>query len=244
MSKNKILITVIAFNEEANINNVFKDLVDHNIGYDILVIENGSTDMTAEVCRSNEIPYIRHCINDDINGTWKSYFLYAYLYNYDIVCQFDGDGQHKAVDIHKIIEPILKGEANQVIGSRFLNNKGFQSYMLRRIGINLFSFLISLIIGYRIKDVTSGFIAYDKNIINFFARYYKNEINDPNQTHLLSHFSGAKIIEVPIEMDERKHGKSLYNIFNALLYPVYGIVNIIGCLLIKNQIRKEWNNTV
>ncbi|MCX6158497.1 MAG: glycosyltransferase family 2 protein [Ignavibacteriae bacterium] len=240
LKNTKILVAVISYNEEKSIKKVYDDLNENNFGYDILIVENGSYDNTSEICRINNIPYIRHCINDDINGTWKSYLLYAYLNNYDIVCQFDGDGQHKAVEIHKIIEPIIKGEANQVIGSRFLNNKGFQSYMFRRMGINLFSFLISLIIGYKIKDVTSGFIAFDRNIINFFSRYYKNEINDPNQTHLLSHFSGAKIKEVAVEMRERQHGKSLYNIFNAFLYPIYGMVNIAGCLLIKKQIQKEW----
>lgn len=187
-----------------------------------------------------KVKTLSHCINSDINGTWKTYLNYAHKNDYDIVCQFDGDGQHLAKELPKIINPIKNKEANQVIGSRFLGNNTFQSSFTRRIGINLFSFILSRIFKYKIKDVTSGFIAFDRRIINFFSTYYKAEINDPNQTHLLSFFSGAKIIEVPVEMNLRMHGSSLYNWLNSLIYPFNGLFNIIGCLLLKKEIIKDW----
>jgi hypothetical protein len=181
-------------------------------------------------------------VNSDINGAWLTYFMYAYLNHYDVVCQFDGDGQHLASELPKILQPIFEGKANQVIGSRFLTKDTFQSSFTRRIGIKTFSLLLSAVLGYRIRDVTSGFIAFDRTIIEFFGRYYKHQIDDPNQTHLLCHLSGAKIMEVPVKMRSRKAGKSLYGLVNSILYPIKGTLNIVGCLLYKNQIQREWRN--
>lgn len=236
----KILITVIAYNEAESIGKVIDDLNKYNFGYDIIIIDNGSLDNTRKICESKNIRTLSHCINSDINGTWKTYFKYAWRNGYDIVCQFDGDGQHLAIELPKIINPIKNKEANQVIGSRFLGNNTFQSSLLRRIGIRLFSFILSGIFQYKIKDVTSGFIAFDRRIISFFSNYYKSEINDSNQTHLLSFFSGAKIKEVPVEMNLRMHGSSLYNWLNSIVYPFNGLFNIMGCLLLKKEILKDW----
>lgn len=236
----KILIAVIAYNEAKSIGNVIDDLNSHNIGYDIIVIDNGSFDNTRKICENKKIRVISHCINSDINGTWKTYLNYACKKDYDIVCQFDGDGQHLAKELPKIIDPIKNKEANQVIGSRFLSNNTFKSSLLRRIGIRLFSIILSGIFQYKIKDVTSGFIAFDRRVISFFSNYYKSEINDSNQTHLLSYYSGAKIKEVPVEMNLRMHGSSLFNWLNSIVYPFNGIFNIMGCLLLKKEIIKDW----
>ena len=168
-----------------------------------------------------------------------SYFNYAYLNDYDILCQFDGDGQHLASELHKIIEPIKKNEADYVIGSRFIHKNGFQSHSLRRMGIRLFSFIDSKIIGTKITDITSGARAYSRKVIEFFGKKYKHEVYDTSQLLLLSHFAGAKIKEVPIKMQEREHGKSEYNIMNALAFPIIGIINITGTLLQKNKIKRN-----
>jgi glycosyltransferase involved in cell wall biosynthesis len=235
----KILIAVIAYNESQNLELVLSDLKNNNFGYDIIVIDNGSFDNSYLICKIMDIDVISHCINSDINGAWKTYLLYAYLNNYDIVCQFDGDGQHLAKELPKIIGPALKNEADLIIGSRFINRKGFQSYFFRRLGINIFSIILSVIIKKRIKDVTSGFIAFNKKVIEFFSKYYKYEID---QTMLLSHFAGARIKEVPVEMRERQHGKSLFGFFNSFFYPFRSIINIFGILLIKGKIKKEWTS--
>lgn len=238
----KILVAIIAYNEAKSIGGVIDDLNEHNIGYDIIVVNNGSFDQTKIVCESKKIKTLSHCVNSDINGTWKTYLNYAYRNNYDIVCQFDGDGQHLAKELHKILEPIQNKEANQVIGSRFLGTNTFRSSFIRRIGIRLFSYILSSIFKYTIKDITSGFIAFDRRVISFFATYYKSEINDSNQTHLLSFFSGAKIKEVPVEMNIRSHGTSLFNWLNSFVYPFNGLFNIVGCLLLKKEIIKDWTN--
>ncbi len=236
----KILIAVIAYNEADSIRDVINDLQKNNFGYDIIVIDNSSFDNTKQICELLNVKVITHCINSGIDGTWKTFYKYAYENGYDIVCQFDGDGQHLACELPKIIEPVIKGEADRVIGSRFLTKEGFQSYFFRRIIIKSFAFWISIIIGYKINDVTSGFIALNKKIISFFANYYKHEISDPNVGLILTHYIGAKIIEVPVLMKARKTGRSYYGLINSLAYPVKGFINIVGCLLLKKQIKKEF----
>ncbi len=236
----KVLIAVIAYNEEKSIKSVIDDLNNYNIGYDIVVIDNASFDNTKNICEEMDVKVLSHCVNSDINGTWKTYFNYAYRNGYDIVCQFDGDGQHSAKELHKIINPIINKEANQVIGSRFLGNSTYKPSFARRLGIKVFSIILSSVFKYKIRDVTSGFIAFDKRVISFFSSYFKNEINDSNQTHLLSFFSGAKILEVPVNMSQRQHGRSLFNWSEIIAYPVKGFFNIAECMLLKKEIKREW----
>jgi glycosyltransferase involved in cell wall biosynthesis len=240
----RILLSIVCYNESKNIEKVFEEIKSYSNIYDIIVIDNSSVDRTKEICSNSGIEYISHSINSgSAFGTLASYFQYAYRYNYDIVCQFDGDGQHIAEELHKIITPIEKGEADYVIGSRFLDKNGFQSYLFRRIGIKLFAKLDSLIIGQKVTDVTSGFRAYGRNVIELFGNYYKHEIFDTNQLLLLSHFAGARILEVPVEMRERIHGESEFNLLTSLIYPFKGLVNILGTLLQRNQIKRTLNKT-
>lgn len=233
----KTLIAIIAYNEGENIRNVIKNLVEHNNGYDIIVVDNASTDDTANICRREGVKVISHGVNTGGSfGTVMTYFQYAYENDYDVLCQFDGDGQHTASELSKIINPVANNEADYVIGSRFLENNGFQSYFFRRIGIRFFGLLDSIIIRHKITDATSGFRAYGRKVIEFFARYYKHEISDTNQLLLLSHFAGARIKEVAVKMKPREHGQSEYDLFSAVTFPLKGLVNIMGCILQKKQI--------
>jgi glycosyltransferase involved in cell wall biosynthesis len=235
----KTLIAVIAYNEEQNIRATLDDLRKHDFGYDVVVIDNGSADNTVAVCRSLGVRVLPHCVNaGGAMGTVTSYFRYAWLEGYDCLCQFDGDGQHVASELPKICQPIEAGQADYVIGSRFLEGKGFQSTTTRRLGIQIFSWLDSLIMGQRVTDVTSGFRAYNRSVMDFFARAYPYELHDTNQLLLASHFSGARILEVPVQMRERRHGVSEFNLLNSLVYPFLGVVNIAGVWLQRRQIRK------
>lgn len=237
---NKVLIAIIAYNEEKNIRGTIENLMDADLGYDILLVDNGSGDNTVKIARELNIPYVSHFINSGSSaGTLMTYFNYAFRHDYDIVCQFDGDGQHLASELPKIINPIVKDEADYVIGSRFINKEGFQSYAFRRMGIKLFSLINSMIIRKRITDITSGARAYNRKVIEFFARKYRHEVYDTNQLLLLSHFAGARIKEVPVVMRERLHGTSEFNIINALSFPATCLINIIGTVLQRGNIKKE-----
>ena len=235
----KVLVAVIAYNEERNIEAALRDLLGSKLGYDIVVIDNGSLDNTARIAEELGIPCVSHFINSGAaSGTLMTYFNYACRYDYDVLCQFDGDGQHIASELPKIVEPILNGEADYVIGSRFIDKEGFQSTAARRMGIRIFSIIDSLIIGRKVTDITSGARAYGRNVIEFFGRKYRHEVYDTNQLLLLSYFAGARIIEVPVVMKEREHGKSEFNLVNSLGFPFKGIINIIGTLLQRSNIQK------
>lgn len=231
--KPKILIAVLSFNEAVNIQATLEDLKKHNFGYDVVVIDDGSHDKTAEIAKKNGIPVVSHCINSgNYSNAAMTYFLYAYRNGYDILCQFDGDGQHQAAQLSKIIDPVADGRFDVVIGSRFLEKKGFQSFFLRRIGISMFSKIDSKITGVTLTDVTSGFRSYSRNIINFFGHVYKQELYDnTSQFLLITHYIGGKIGEVAIEMRARQGGTSLFNIWKSVTFPLKGLVIVLGCIL-------------
>ncbi len=235
----RVLVAIIAYNEEKNIRETIEDLLAADLGYDIVLVDNGSHDRTADIAREMGVPCVSHFINSgSSSGTVMTYFNYAHRYGYDVLCQFDGDGQHIASELPKIVEPIGSGEADYVIGSRFITGEGFQSYAFRRAGIKLFSFINSKIVGQRITDITSGARAYSSKVIEFFARKYRHEVYDTNQLLLLSHFAGARIKEVPVVMRGRLHGTSEFNVYNALAFPAICLINIIGTLLQRGNIRK------
>ncbi|NOQ14617.1 MAG: glycosyltransferase, partial [Methyloprofundus sp.] len=153
----KILIIIPAYNEEESIKGVILDLQKSNKAYDIIIINDGSIDKTSEIARKEKnVIVIDLPSNVGIGGAVQTGFIYAYRHNYDIAVQFDGDGQHAANEISKIIAPIKAKKADCVIGSRFLNNKkGFQSTLIRRIGIKIFEYVNSILIKQKITDNTS-----------------------------------------------------------------------------------------
>ena len=237
----KILVAIIAFNEEKNIGKAIQDLKDNFPQGDIVVFDNSSRDSTVSVCRELGVEVVSNCINTGSGwGTVKSYLIYAYLNNYDVVCQFDGDAQHIASYLPVLTKPIENDEADLVIGSRFIEKEGFQSLFFRRIGIRLFSIIDSRIVKYPITDSTSGFRAYNKKVIRFFAKYYKHELFDTNQMIILSSFAGARIKEVPVKMQARIHGESEFNFSKSVSFIFAGLVNIIGCYMQ----RREVNNLI
>ena len=150
----KVLIIIPCYNEEENIVKTITTLKKHK--YDYVVINDGSTDNSLEVLKKNKFNYINLPNNLGIGGAVQTGYKYALENNYDIAIQYDGDGQHDANYIKKLIEPIEKGEANLVIGSRFVAEESeFKSTAIRRMGIKLLSFLFKKISGKEVKDMTS-----------------------------------------------------------------------------------------
>jgi hypothetical protein len=237
----RVLVAVIAYNEEQNLGNTLRDLRLNGPPVDLVVIDNGSTDGTRAVALAHGVPVLTHCINSGSSmGTVMSYFLYAHRHRYDCLCQFDGDGQHIASELPRIIEPVMHGQADYVIGSRFLKREGYQSSFARRAAIRIFAWIDSRFVGQRLTDVTSGFRAYSARVVEFFATHYRHELSDTNQLLLLSHFAGARIREVPVVMRAREHGVSEFSPWVAFTFPFKGIVNILGCFLQRKKIRKLW----
>lgn len=224
--KEKTLLIVPAFNEEETIEKTINSIIDN--GYDYIIINDGSTDNTINTCKKNNYNYISLPINLGIGGAVQTGYKYALENNYDIAVQFDADGQHDIKSIPSLIDPIKKGQAHFVIGSRFLDTKssGFKSTRFRRIGIYLISILIKCYSGKRIYDTTSGFRAANIDIIKKFNESYPSEYPEPISTFELLE-DGYQITEVPVKMHERQGGNSSISSWKKVYYMVNVFLSII-----------------
>lgn len=203
------MIIIPAYNEAENIVGIIKEIKSTYPEYDILVINDGSMDTTGRKAQNTgKATVINLSYNLGIGAAVQTGFKYARKHNYDITLQFDGDGQHMVSEISKIIEPVARGETDCMIGSRFIQNlKGFKTTFLRRIGIRVFEYVSYILIGQKIKDQTSGFRAFNKEIINFLADYYPRDYPEPEIIILLGK-NKFRLKEVFTQMRERQGGIS------------------------------------
>ncbi|KQX51920.1 glycosyltransferase family 2 protein [Paenibacillus sp. Root444D2] len=218
----KILVIIPAYNEEANIGQLLKDLEDchvNNKKIDLLVINDCSKDRTSEICALNKIKVIDLPCNLGIGGAMQTGYKFAYNNNYDFAIQVDGDGQHNPSFIKDVLEPLISEAADLVIGSRYLNKEGFQSTQLRRIGIRYFSKLIQILVNQKVTDPTSGFRASNKKVIKLFAHKYPVDYPEPESIVYLSRI-GMRILEVPVIMKHRVGGESSIKSFGSLYYMI------------------------
>ncbi len=221
--KKKVLIIIPAYNEEENILKTYKSIEKYNnknkVQYDCIVINDGSTDKTKKILEDNNIPHINLIHNLGIGGAVQTGYKYAFYNNYDIAVQFDGDGQHDVNYVKNIIDPILDGKADMVIGSRFIDKKsnGFKSSASRRIGIKIISNFIKFATGKKIYDTTSGFRAVSKEIIYDFSLSYPSEYPEPITTAEILK-KKYKVSEVSVEMKEREGGVSSIRAWKNIYY--------------------------
>ena len=229
----KVLIIIPAYNEEKNILNTYKSIVDFNknnkTNYECIVINDCSTDGTKKILEDNNITHINLIHNLGIGGAVQTGYKYAYYHDYDIAVQYDGDGQHDVAYIEKIIKPLIDKKADMVIGSRFIDKslKGFKSSAARRIGIKVISAFIKFATGYKVYDTTSGFRAINKKVILEFASEYPSEYPEPvTDAEVLK--KGYKISEVPVVMKKRIGGISSIRAWKS----VYYMLNVCLALLV------------
>ena len=183
-----------------------------------MVINDASIDRTADVVRAKSVVRLIDLpINLGIGGAVQTGFRYALKGNYDIAVQIDGDGQHMASEVKKVLTPVANGEADMVIGSRYLEKKGFLSSPLRRLGNFIFKIVNSTLIQQKITDNTSGFRAYSKEAIRFLTRYYPSDYPEPESVVLLAK-NGFRIKEVPVIMKERTAGESSITPLRTVYY--------------------------
>lgn len=217
-SKNsKILIIIPTFNEQDCIEAVVNNLRSNYSMFDYVVIDDKSTDNTKKVLDSIGANYISLPVNLGIGGAVQTGYQYAVEHDYDIAIQMDGDGQHDPAYLNSVIDPIVNGEADICIGSRFIKNEGFQSSRSRRLGIKLLSSLVFLCLHKKYFDVTSGYRAVGKPYIALYAREYPQDYPEP-EAIVTGIRHGARIREIPVVMRARESGKSSINIKRSIYY--------------------------
>lgn len=226
--KMKILIIIPAYNEAENIQNIINSINELGSYVDYLVVNDCSKDSTEELLQKTGANYMSNPVNLGIGGTVQGGYVYALRNGYDIAVQVDGDGQHDIQYLKKMVEPIEKGEADIVIGSRFIERQGFQSSAGRRFGINFLSGLIRFCTGIRVRDVTSGFRAVNRKFIKIYANSYPQDYPEP-EAIVAGVMQGGRIKEVPVIMRERAGGTSSINIWRSVYYMIKVSLAIIIC---------------
>lgn len=227
----RTLIITPAFNEEKNIAGVINDIKKNLPEIDILVIDDGSADQTAEIVqktRKATLIILPH--NLGIGGAVQTGFKYGQKESYDLIIRVDGDGQHQASEIAKLLRLILDKEADVVIGSRFLEKDRPYLLSVRRIGQKIISSLTSLLIGQKITDSTSGFRGYNKKAIALLNQYYPADYPEPEEIIFLKK-NKFKIREVGVSMRERGEGKSSLTTIKSLYYMLKVILSLFISLL-------------
>jgi len=219
MNIQKMLAIVPAYNEEGSVAGVVRGIKAAHPEADVLVVNDGSGDRTAEEAAGAGALVATLPYNMGIGAAVQTGYRYAYDMGYDAAAQVDGDGQHDPAELVKILAPLKDGTADLVVGSRFLEGEGFKSTFMRRVGITLFSRVLSSLTGEKLTDPTSGFRAANKKAIRLLAADYPEDYPEV-ESLLLVHLAGLNLAERPVLMRPRAGGRSSITPVRSLYYMV------------------------
>lgn len=218
MTTARVLIIIPAHDEEESLPPTLRELAERAPRRDLLVVDDGSRDRTGEVARAFGVPVIRHAVNLGVGGAIETGFRYAVARGYDVGVQFDADGQHDPAFLAALIDPVLEGACDVAIGSRYVERSGYQAPVFRRLGMRVFSGVVWLALRQRISDTTSGFRAYHRRVMEVCQHDFPRDFPDAPLLIALAR-RGFKLSEIPVEMRERRAGRSFYTLGKSLYYP-------------------------
>jgi len=223
-----VLIIIPAYMEADNIESLVSSIKDNYPQYDYIIVNDGSKDATRDICQKNGYNFIDLPINLGIGGAVQAGYKYAQREGYAIAVQIDGDGQHDVSQLDKVIEPLLSGTHDVVIGSRFIEREGFQSSVLRRLGICFLSGLIWICTGKKFSDVTSGYRAVNRRFIEIYAENYPSDYPEP-EAIVSAIMHKGRVIEIPVAMKERQTGISSIHTWESVYYMIKVTLAIMVC---------------
>lgn len=223
-----IVAIVPAWNEADAIGQVVDEIRAFDSSIDVVVVDDGSQDETATAAASAGATVLRLPFNVGIGGAVQTGYRFARDGDYDFAVRLDGDGQHDAAELAKLLGPIEADEADLVIGSRFVDGgSSYRAPFARRLGIRVFAQLVSLLGGQRVTDTTSGFVALNRDGIRLFAAEFPHDYPEVEAT-LVALRSGLRLAQVQVEMRERTAGTSSITFVRSLYY----IVKVMLALLV------------
>ncbi len=214
----RALVAIPAYGEEKSIGAIVAS-VRRKLPYDVVVVNDGSLDGTSAAARSAGAITLDLPCNLGIGGALQTAYRFAHARGYEALVRIDADGQHEIDDIPRVLTPVLRGEADAVIGSRFLGGHEYRASIPRIFGIRFFRWLVRLVTGYRVTDPTSGFFAINRRLIEFYSRHYPSDYPEVD-AYILMHRLRARTMEVPVRMYGRAEGKSSITMHRALYYMV------------------------
>jgi glycosyltransferase involved in cell wall biosynthesis len=217
---NALVAVVPAWNEEGAIGGVVDEIRAFDPAIEVVVVDDASTDRTADVAEEHGATVLRLLFNVGIGGAVQTGFRYARDVGYDTAVRLDGDGQHDAAELPKLLGPLRAGKADLVIGSRFVAPGGtYRPPLARRLGIRVFAALVSLLARERVTDTTSGFVGLNRRGIELFASEYPHDYPEVEAT-LVALRSGLRLHQVQVDMRERQAGTSSITFVRSLYYIV------------------------
>lgn len=226
----RALLVVPAYNEEKCLPLTLAELGQQAPDLDVVVVDDGSRDRTAQVARDSGVPVLVLPVNLGVGAALQTGFRYALERGYDAAVQFDADGQHDPRDLPALLAPLTEGRAELVIGSRFLTGGAYRAPRARRLGMIVFSGVTSFAVGRRLTDTTSGLRAYGRRVMRLCLEYLPQDFPDAPLLIWLARL-GVRWVEVPVRMRTRRAGVSFYNFTRTVYYPYKTLLaSLIACL--------------
>ncbi len=229
---------VPARNEAACVGGVIEEIRGFDPGFEIVVVDDGSTDGTAEAARARGAHVVRLPFNLGIGGAVQTGFRYALEHDFELAVRLDGDGQHDPRELPRLLEPVLAGAADIAVGSRFAGTQSYPVPLVRRLGIRLFAAVVSLLVRQRVTDTTSGFQALNRTAIRLFAADYPHDYPEVEATVMLAKHR-LRLAEVPVSMRERASGRSSIGALHSVYYMVKVLLAIFVSLFRRNVVPLE-----
>ena len=218
-SANRILVAIPAYNEEASIRAVVNSVRESLPGFDLLIVNDGSSDATAQILHSLNVVTATHLCNLGYGRAIQTAIKYALNAKYDALVTLDADGQHHPEQIQGMIEEFRNGRWDVLVGSRYIEARNYSGVPLgRRIGTQLFSILTGLVTGQRIYDTSSGLKIMRRSVFEPLTHWHFVDFHAEVIVYLMR--LGYRIGEYPITVSERKHGQSMYSALSHLEYPL------------------------
>lgn len=218
VSTRRVLIVMPALNEQASVGAVISQVRSSLPGMDVLVVDDGSVDATAQLARAAGAEVARLAVNLGVGGAMRTGFRYAAARRYDVVVQVDADGQHDPEEVGALLAALDAG-ADIAIGSRFAGKGAYRAVGPRKYAMVVLSFVFSRLAGRKLTDVTSGFKAMGPRAIAMFANYYPAEyLGDTVESLVMAIRAKLTIAEVPVVMRERAGGTPSHSPVKSAVY--------------------------
>jgi len=220
-----LLIVVPAFNEEGAIAGVVRSVQQHMPGVPVLVIDDGSTDGTIAQARAAGADVLTLPHHLGLGGCVQTGYKLAFEMGFEYVIRIDGDGQHDAGDIPRILEKLQASGCEMVIGSRFVANNGSETSLLRELGIRFFRLVLQPILGKPVHDPTSGFVGVNRRALQVFERSFPLEYPEIEALVVLQR-RRFRFEEIPCKMRPRTTGRTSITPVKSLYYIVHVLLGV------------------
>ena len=228
-------VIIPAFNEEEAVGQVVGLVISALPTAHVLVVNDGSSDATAERAAQAGATVLSLPVNLGIGGAVQAGYRYALKYGFHVAIQIDGDGQHDPREAEQILAPILAGEADMVVGSRWLQRGDYVATRSRRVGMRVLAWLVSRATGTAVTDSTSGFRAVGRSGVELFARQYPTDFPEV-ETLVLATRHGLRLQEVGVRMEQRRTGRSS---ISGLRTSTYYMIRVMMVLFLDSLLGKK-----